>query len=170
MRHAVGTILVVAALSLCGMACDRKSGDSPPAQAPESSSSTPPKSPVVDDERSAVDSFRAVADEVAKRYSQKEAPDPNTSESLPLRVYVSRDSISVRRTGDLITPFRGEVRRSACLSVPGSWFNDRKARTLLYDVVWPFNYRDAKWHHDKVTVAATVKPLKIRCWQPWGRL
>jgi hypothetical protein len=146
--------VIVASLSLCGTACDKPSGDSSPSPAQPSAKAAPAAPSTKDEENAAVESLKVAAAEVSHRYAKPEGADPSDTQHLPLSIMVTQKQISVRRTGDLVTPFKGEVLGLATLDLPGSWFNNGQPHTEFYDVVWPFIYRDSKWQDDRVSVEA----------------
>lgn len=148
------TVSLVLLLGLFTGACDRQGDNSSRSDGSGAKSTTPAAPSPQDEENTAVGSLKNVAAELAQRFHvpEKLHPDAGDSQKLKLNVMVLTDNITARRTGDLIAPFKGEIKGVAALSIPGSWFNDHKSKDVSYDVVWPFTYREARWQNDMISV------------------
>jgi hypothetical protein len=140
--------LIYAALLVSG--CDKAADKS--ASVPQPAPTSTSKSDAAgDNEASVVNSLLVEANNIAARFNKPEGGDADPP--LFVSVLNAKDHLSCQHTGDLITPYKGEVQGKAMLTLPGKDFNDGKKRDAIYSIRWPMTYSQGRWSHDRMSVA-----------------
>lgn len=135
---------------------------SPSTPSPAASAAPMPPAPAASaipasprDEKAVIGALRAIAATMEKQYAKAET-SAAYHKDWPLALFFPSDSLSITRTDDLITPYRGYIRATAMLNPSGDVFADHRARMLTYRIVWPYRFSDGKWSGDGPATATPV--------------